>query len=46
VQAALLKQEEGQQAVDAKLAEIVQLEKTLSDIYAQLIEFIALIDQT
>ena len=46
VEAALLKQEEGQQAVDAKLAEIVQLEKTLSDIYAQLIEFIALIDQT
>jgi len=45
VKMALCKQEEGQQSVDAKLAEIDQMEKTLSDINVQLVEFIALIDQ-
>lgn len=41
VKTALLKQEEGQQAVDAKLAEIDDIERKLSDIEAELIKFIA-----
>lgn len=46
VKTSLHKQEEGQQAVDIKLAEINQMEKKLSETTVQLVEFIALIDQT
>ena len=44
VKTALLKQEEGQQAVDDKLAEIDDIERSLSDIEAELVEFITLIN--
>lgn len=46
VKTALRKQEEGQHAVDIKLTEIDQTERDLSDISVELVEFIALIDQT
>jgi len=46
VETALSKQEEGQQAVDEKLAEINEMEKELSDISVHLVQFIALVDQT